>query len=60
MVIDERFARMGDGKGNEYQVLKYQPVLDEDGNAVLNKEGNPILEPYDWDEAETAKLITSN
>ena len=57
MVIDERFARMGDGKGNEYQVLKYRPVLDDAGNIILDENGEPIQEPYDWDEEATVALI---
>lgn len=56
-MIDERFARMDDGQGRVYQVLKYRPKVDELGEPILDASGEPIQEPYDWDEAATAALM---
>ncbi len=49
--IDERFAFITNSKGEKFQVLKYQDVLDENGEPTNEKIA------IDWDEAATAELI---
>lgn len=53
MTIDTRFAFIT-VNGKDYQVLKYEDVLDEEGNPT----GKQIA--VDWDEAKTAELIAKD